>query len=105
MKICDRCGEPAVDEVLIKSDDNHVDVCGGCREIVLQALRPIEQLYGGQLGGSMVDTTLGDPHSLSSRNDIPYPLPTTVLPTFKEGIPQSLVKEYKRRGPKPKIKV
>ena len=91
LKICDRCGEPAVDEVLIKSDDNHVDVCGGCREIVLQALRS--------------ERKEEIPNSLSSRNDIPYPLPTTVLPTFKEGIPQSLVKEYKRRGPKPKIKV
>ena len=91
MKICDRCGESAVDELILKADDTRVDICGGCRDKVLQALRP--------------ERKEEIPNSLSSRNDIPYPLPTTVLPTFKEGIPQSLVKEYKRRGPKPKIKV
>lgn len=40
VKICDRCGEPAMDEIILKSEDTHVDVCPGCRELVLQALRP-----------------------------------------------------------------
>ena len=42
MRICDRCGDPAVDEVTLKQDDSHFDVCGGCRDDVLQALRPKE---------------------------------------------------------------
>ncbi len=40
LKICDRCGEKAVDEIIVKSDDTHTDVCGGCRELILQAMRP-----------------------------------------------------------------
>lgn len=46
MRVCDRCGEKAVDEIIIKSEDTHTDVCGGCRELVLQALRPGEKRRG-----------------------------------------------------------
>ena len=40
MRICDTCGEKAVDEIILKADDTRVDICGGCRDKVLQALRP-----------------------------------------------------------------
>lgn len=39
MRVCDRCGDPAVDEILFKMDDGHFDVCPSCRQIVFEALR------------------------------------------------------------------
>ena len=44
MRICDTCGEKAVDEIILKADDTRVDICGGCRDKVLQALRPEKKI-------------------------------------------------------------
>lgn len=40
MKICDKCGDKAVDEITLKSDDSRTDLCAGCRDKVLEVLRP-----------------------------------------------------------------
>ncbi len=39
MRVCDRCGDPAVDEILFKMDDSHFDVCPSCRQVVMEALQ------------------------------------------------------------------
>ena len=44
MRICDTCGEKAVDEIILKADDTRVDICGGCRDKVLQALHPEKKI-------------------------------------------------------------
>ena len=47
MRVCDRCHEPAVDEIAFKSDDHRVDVCESCRQIALEALaKPQEKRRG-----------------------------------------------------------
>ena len=38
MRVCDRCGEPAKDEIIFKQEDQRYDVCPACKQILLEAL-------------------------------------------------------------------
>lgn len=38
MRICDRCGSPAADQIIFEMDDQRYDVCGSCRQVILETL-------------------------------------------------------------------
>lgn len=44
MRICDRCGSAAIDQLTMQLDDQRFDLCTSCREIVLDVVnqRPTE---------------------------------------------------------------
>jgi len=38
MRVCDICGQRAVEEIRFKSDDHSQDICAGHRQIILEFL-------------------------------------------------------------------